>query len=99
MKLVSEIQSTSIPDRADPAIKRRSILRYTLFNPLICFVVAAIGIFGGISSLFAGLACVLIHTLISSDKVFDRTGTVFLIFAIPAILVGSIFADEIKPKK
>ena len=69
--------------------------RYAIMSPLICSVLAAVGIFGGISSLFAGLICVVIHSFLRVDRAFDSVGTVLLIIAIPMILVGSVFLDEL----
>lgn len=78
--------------------KRRSIWS-GLLTPFVCTVLATFGIFGGISSLFVGLICVLIHGLVSHDRIFDQVGTVLLIVAIPMILIGSIFLDEIPGTK
>lgn len=65
---------------------------------MACSILASLGIFGGISSLFVGLVCVVVHSVISNDKAFDSVGTVLLIVAIPMILLGSIFLDEINNK-
>jgi len=62
----------------------------------ICSLFAAFGIFGGLASLFIGLVLIVIHSLISSDQIFDRVGTGLLIVAIPMILIGSVFLDWIK---
>ncbi len=62
-------------------------------------ILAAFGIFGGISSLFVGLVFVVLHGIIAGDRMFDRAGTGLLIVAIPMILIGSIFLDEIEGKK
>lgn len=74
-------------------------LRRAILSPFLCSVLATIGIFGGISALFSGLICVILHALISGDTAFDRVGTILLISAIPMILVGSIFLDEIEKRK
>ena len=79
-------------------IKPRSSLRKKLLTPFVCSILASLGIFGGISSLFVGIVCVVIHGVVSHDLVFDRVGTVLLIAAIPMILVGSVFLDEINNK-
>lgn len=71
-------------------------LRKRILNRAFCSICAAFGIFGGISSLFVGLICVLIHTVDSGEKVFDRVGTILLLISIPMILIGSIFLDEIE---
>lgn len=80
-------------------IKAKGRLRRTLLSPLFCSVMASFGIFGGISALFVGLICVVVHGLLAGDKAFDSVGTVLLISAIPMILVGSIFLDEIETNK
>lgn len=73
--------------------------RQVILNSVVCSIGAAVGIFGGISALFAGLLCVVIHALLSNDKMFDGVATVLLIIAIPMILVGSVLLDEIEQKK
>ena len=75
--------------------KPRSGVRKKLLTPFICSVFASFGIFGGISALFVGILCVVIHGLVAHDKVFDHVGSILLIVAIPMILIGSIFLDEI----
>ncbi len=72
--------------------------RHAILSPLICSLLAAAGIFGGISSLFAGLICVVIHSLLRGDSAFDSVGTVLLIIAIPMILAGSVFLDQLGEK-
>lgn len=74
-------------------------IRLTVLSPILCSVLATVGIFGGISALFSGMVCVVIHALINGDKAFDTVGTGLLISAIPMILIGSIFLDEIEKKK
>ena len=80
-------------------VKAKGRLRRAILSPLFCSVAASFGIFGGISALFVGLICVVIHSLLAGDKAFDSVGTVLLIAAIPMILVGSIFLDEIETNK
>ena len=77
----------------------KKALRKNVLSPLVCSVLASFGIFGGISSLFVGLICIVIHGVISHDKIFDSVGTVLLIVAIPMILIGSIFLDEVEGGK
>ena len=72
--------------------------RHTLLSPFVCSVLAAGGIFGGISSLFTGLICVVIHSFLRGDHAFDSVGTVLLIIAIPMILAGSVFLDQMGEK-
>ncbi len=79
--------------------KPHSKLRKAILNPIVCSVGATLGIFGGVSSLIAGLICVSIHLFVSQDVVFDRAGTTLLILGIPLLLVGSVFLDEIETKK
>ena len=66
---------------------------------MVCSILASLGIFGGISSLFVGIVSVIIHAMVSGDRIFDRVGTILLIVAIPMILIGSVFLDEIEGKK
>ena len=89
----SEIETKQVlsPQRI---VLRRS-LRKKLLTPLVCSILASLGIFGGISSLFVGIVCLVIHGVVSHDSVFDTVGTALLIAAIPMILVGSVFLDEI----
>jgi hypothetical protein len=70
-------------------------VRQFVLRPVVCALCASIGIFGGLSALFVGILCVVIHASIAGDRVFDSVGTVLLIAAIPMILIGSIFLDEI----
>ena len=77
----------------------RRTMRKAALTPFVCSVLASLGIFGGISALFIGVVSVIIHGLVSSDRIFDRAGTILLIIAIPMILVGSVFLDEIRIEK
>ena len=74
-------------------------LRKFVLRPMLCAICASVGIFGGLASIFVGLVCVLIHAAIADDLAFDRVGSVLLIIAIPMILIGSIFLDEINSNK
>jgi hypothetical protein len=56
---------------------------------------ASLGIFGGISSAVAGLICAVLHSLVAGDTAFGGAGTALLISALPAMLVGSLFMEEI----
>ena len=71
-------------------------LRRIILNPLVCSIAAALGIFGGISSLFAGLICVILEAVWGSGAGFGRVGTILLISSIPTLLIGVTFLDEIK---
>ncbi len=94
-----ELRGQAIVKPYGPSPARRRSIRTALLTPVVCTIFATFGIFGGISSLFVGLICVLIHGLISQDRIFDQAGTVLLIIAIPMILIGSIFLDEIQGEK
>ena len=78
------------------APKERGKLRKKILTPGVCSVAAGLGVFGGIAFLFAGLICVILHEIIPSDFVYNQVGTTLLISAIPMILVGSVFLDEIR---
>ncbi len=80
-------------------IRRRRPKTNTRMRPLVFSILSIFGIFGGISALFVGIVCVIIHGAISHDVVLNQVGTGLLIVAIPMILVGSIFLDEIEGKK
>jgi len=67
--------------------------------PWVWSILASVGIFGGISSLFVGLVFAAIHGVLSTDLVFNKVGTGLLIVAIPMILLGSICLDKIEGKK
>lgn len=96
----SELKITSAALRAgdDEHVRSPRYFRKKVLTPLVCSVLASVGIFGGISSLFAGLICVVIHSIISGDTIFDRAGTVLLMVAIPMILAGTLFIDEINQR-
>lgn len=71
-------------------------LRKKILTPGLCSVAAGLGVFGGIAFLFAGLICVILHEIIPADIIYNQVGTTLLISAIPMILVGSVFLDEIR---
>ncbi|MEP6786806.1 MAG: hypothetical protein ABJB40_00140 [Acidobacteriota bacterium] len=77
----------------------RGSVRRALLTPFVSSILASLGIFGGISALFVGIVSVIIHGVLSHDQIFDHVGTVLLIAAIPMILLGSLFVDEIQGKK
>jgi hypothetical protein len=70
-------------------------LRKAVLNPFVCSILAFVGIFGGVAALLVGIVCVILHGIVPHDHAFDSVGTVLLIAAIPSILIGSIFLDEI----
>jgi hypothetical protein len=80
-------------------VRDRRTLRKALLTPMVCSVLASFGIFGGISSLFIGIVFVILHSIVTAERMFDRIGTGLLIVAIPMILIGSVFLDEIDIKK
>lgn len=93
------VQSTPLARAVSQPGRVRVALRKTVLRPFPCSVLAATGIFGGLSALFIGLVCIVLHALIPGDVMFSRVGTVLLVVAIPMILVGSIFLDEIDKNK
>ncbi len=99
MNINSRIEPTRIENSIVKENSSARRIRRMILSPFLCSVLATLGIFGGISALFSGLICVILHALISGDTAFDRVGTVLLISAIPMILVGSIFLDEIERRK
>jgi predicted ABC-type sugar transport system permease subunit len=78
--------------------KKISVRRRTL-SPLLCSLCAGVGIFGGLSSIFAGLICALIHAALGPETAFEHVSTVLLVIAIPMMLVGSVFLDELGHQK
>ncbi|MEP6947003.1 MAG: hypothetical protein ABJA02_13870 [Acidobacteriota bacterium] len=91
--------SRRLAQSTDQTRMRRRGLRKALLTPLVCSVMASIGMFGGISALFAGAMCVVFHGVLKQDILFSQVGTVLLIIAIPMILLGSVFLDEIDLRK
>jgi len=91
MQEISEAYRSKVETRVQDTSTRQ------IFKPLFCSIAALIGVFGGISILFAGLICVILHYAISGDSMFDRVGTIFLISAIPMLLIGSMFLDKASP--
>jgi hypothetical protein len=87
-------QAIQMSGRVAP--KERGKLRKKVLTPGVCSVAAGLGVFGGIAFLFAGLICVILHEIIPADFVYNQVGTTLLISAIPMILVGSVFLDEIR---
>ena len=79
--------------------RRQSRVYRMVMSPLFCSIIAAFGVLGGISALFIGLVCVVIHSLFPADSAFDTVATYLLIAAIPMVLIGAIFLDEIEENK
>lgn len=84
------------PDHSAAIEKTLTPLRRRVLSPLVCTICAGLGIFGGLSAIFAGLICVAIHAALRPETAFDRVSTVLLVIGIPMMLVGSFFMDEIK---
>ena len=99
MKSEIKIENNATAEALNSQRTIRRSLRKALLTPMVCSILASLGIFGGISSLFVGIISVVIHAMVAGDRTFDRVGTILLIFAIPMILIGSIFLDEIEGKK
>lgn len=98
MKNATGLENSVLAEHVKPTGQRRSVRR-ALLNPVVCSIAAALGIFGGISSLVAGVMCIVIHSVVSGDRAFDQVGTTLLILGIPMLLLGSIFLDEIEVKE
>lgn len=95
----SEIHLKTVAKPETSATRPKSRLRRAILTPVVCSIMASLGIFGGISALVVGLFAVVIHCVIPADMIFNSVGTILLITAIPMILIGSIFLDEIEGKK
>lgn len=98
MQVLANINRPIVTEKSETKMVKR-ILERTVLRPMPAAIIAATGIFGGVASLFIGLVCVAIHSVATSDRAFDQVGTVLLIIAIPMILVGSIFLDEVEINK
>lgn len=90
--------SEFVSSMAEIPSARRKSLKSVVISPLVCSVCASFGIFGGISSIFAGLLCIITHIALTTDTMFEKVGTVLMIAGIPLLLMGSIFLDEIESK-
>jgi hypothetical protein len=99
MKPEVEARATTLTGMLDAERDKRHHRQKTRLRPWVCSILAAVGIFGGISCLFVGLICVVLHGVLSQDVVFDQVGTVLLVAALPMILIGSIFVDKIEGNK
>lgn len=77
----------------------RTALKKSILRPFPCAVLAATGIFGGLSALFIGLVCIVLHGIVPGDVMFSGVGTVLLVVAIPMILIGAVLLDEIEGNK
>jgi hypothetical protein len=96
MKSEMQIQRAHFVGQPRSVVSERRFRINARLRGWICSIVAAFGIFGGLSSLFIGLVLIVIHGVLNADRIFDRVGTGLLIVAIPMILIGSIFLDWIK---
>ena len=95
MRSDTEIKHAALPRVVGP----RGAIRRKLMSPLVCAVLASLGVLGGVSALFVGIVSVVIHGILPQEHIFNRVGTILLIVAIPMILIGSIFLDEIELRK
>ncbi len=86
---------SDIGDHRVRSVKKRKNLRRILLTPAVSSVLASVGMLGGMSALFAGMICILLHAILPADNSFNGAGTVLLIAAIPMILAGAVFLDEI----
>ena len=90
-----EVNNTKINGLVSRSRSRQRSAAQRRKASLVYSILAAFGIFGGISSLFVGIVFVILHGIIAGDLTFDRVGTGLLIVAIPMILIGSIFIDKV----
>lgn len=93
-----KINDGALPNSPVPRVATRRPRLNARVRGATFSVLAAFGIFGGISALFVGLVFVVLHGIVPGDRMFDLVGTGLLIAAIPMILIGSIFLDGIKGK-
>lgn len=99
MKSEIGINAKALAKTSLSEVRRRTAKTNTRMRSLVFSILAMFGIFGGISALFVGIVCVIVHGAVSHDVVLNQVGTGLLIVAIPMILVGSIFLDKIEGKK
>jgi hypothetical protein len=93
-------QKTELNSVGLPAPGRlRHAMKRTVLRPLPCTILAGFGIFGGLSALFVGLVLVVLHGIVPRDATLSAVGTVLLVAAVPMILIGSIFLDEIEKNR
>lgn len=74
-------------------------IRTHFLSPIVCSIGAAVGVFGGIAFIVFGLLCVVIHAIVGRDTVLDNVGALMMIVAIPMLMLGAMFMDEIDSKK
>ena len=99
MKYGTESKADALSNAFGEEAARRTPRSNTKVRPWIWSILAAIGIFGGISALFVGLVFVILHGILPADIIFNKVGTGLLIVAIPMILLGAICVDEVKGKE
>lgn len=56
-------------------IVRQGSSRPMVVSPFFCSIAAGFGVLGGISALFIGLLCVLVHGLFPTETAFDTVLT------------------------
>ena len=62
-------------------------------NRQIYYVLAILGIYGGILAIGVGFGAAIVHSFIPGDAIFDRLGTVLMILGIPLMIMGGHFLD------
>jgi hypothetical protein len=77
-------------DSVQPPQGRRVVL-----GAGICSAGVGLGIGGGLTALVSGLVCVVAESVTPGDTAYGRLATILLIIAIPLLLIGSIFIDEL----
>jgi hypothetical protein len=99
MENEEQIETSVLSASQNLPFNKTRTFRNRILSPLVCSVCASIGIFGGIAALFIGLVFAVMHAAVADDRSYDKASTILLIAAIPAILIGSIFLDEIAGNK
>ena len=97
--VINNATAKSLAQPENHSVTRRNGLRKALLTPFVCSVMASVGMLGGMSALFVGAMCTVCHGVLKQDVLFSQVGTVLLIIAIPMILLGSVFLDEIDLRK
>ena len=78
--------------------RREGKRRSRLLDPSTCSILAAIGMFGGLLSIAFGLFCAILDGIVANDTVFEQVSVALLMSGIPLMLIGSAFADAVKPR-
>jgi hypothetical protein len=96
---MNEEKKMTYTEHIQKRTRERGRLRTKLLPPMVCSILASIGIFGGLSSITAGFFCAVIHEALAGETAFGQVSTVLMIMGIPMMLLGSILIDEIGPKE